>query len=273
MYESYWQLREKAFENGSDSRFYFPGASHQAALLKLRYAVESRHSAALLAGPSGVGKTMIADVLRSNLQAPFEPVIHLVFPQMSPADLLSYLALELGAISGDSPEMSIPATVRAVSGFLHENTAGGRHAVVILDEAHLIEDLKTWESLRLLLNFREDGHGPMTLVLLGQPGVLSFFDRHPHWEGLLGVKCLLRSLDPAECRQYVSHRLKAAGCERSPFDDEAFEVIHELTQGIPRRINRLCDLALLIGYAEQQNVLTAEHIRAVDEELTTVAAD
>ena len=67
MYESYWELEAKPFESTSDTRFYYPGESHQGALLKLRYAVESRRSAALLSGAAGLGKTMLIQTLAKQL--------------------------------------------------------------------------------------------------------------------------------------------------------------------------------------------------------------
>ncbi|GAG08635.1 unnamed protein product, partial [marine sediment metagenome] len=63
MYESYWQLTTRPFDNGDDSRFYFPSESHQGALLKLRYAVENRRGGALLSGAAGLGKTLLANML------------------------------------------------------------------------------------------------------------------------------------------------------------------------------------------------------------------
>ena len=66
MYESYWKLNQKPFENCSDPRFYYPGESHQAALLKLRYAIENRRGGALLAGPCGSGKTLLVGMLRDS---------------------------------------------------------------------------------------------------------------------------------------------------------------------------------------------------------------
>ena len=67
MYETYWRLTQKPFENAADPRFYYPAESHQAALLKLRYAIENRRGAALLAGPSGSGKTLLTTMLRGML--------------------------------------------------------------------------------------------------------------------------------------------------------------------------------------------------------------
>ncbi len=88
MYESYWQLKQKPFENTADPRFYYPCESHQAALLKLRYAIENRRGGALLVGVSGSGKTLLANMLRQALGEEFSPLVHLVFPQMPTAELL-----------------------------------------------------------------------------------------------------------------------------------------------------------------------------------------
>ena len=95
MYETYWQLDHKPFENAADARFFFPGESHQSALLKLRYAVENRRGGALLSGAAGTGKTYLISLLRESLGDNYTPFVHLVYPQMSPAELMAYLADEL----------------------------------------------------------------------------------------------------------------------------------------------------------------------------------
>src|SRR5687767_10414988 len=97
MYESYWQLDARPFDHSAESRFYYPGPSQQAALLKLRYAVENRRGAAMLAGEAGLGKTLVAQTLLRQLGDSFRPRLHLVFPQMPPDELLAYLADQLTA--------------------------------------------------------------------------------------------------------------------------------------------------------------------------------
>src|SRR6267378_3511350 len=96
MYKAYWQLHARPFENCADPRFYYPSEVHQGALLKLRYAVENVRGAALLAGESGSGKTLLINSLRKQLSERFRPFVHLVFPQMTPRELLAFLAHELG---------------------------------------------------------------------------------------------------------------------------------------------------------------------------------
>lgn len=273
MYESYWQLQQKPFENCSDPRFYYPGETHQAALLKLRYAIENQRGGALLAGPSGSGKTLLAGMLRATLGEEFTPFVHLVFPQMSTDQLLEYLADELVGPLDGSPAPSVGQSVRRIEHFLAENLQRGGHAVVVVDEAHLLEDGRTLEAMRLLLNFELAGRPGLTLLMLGQPGVLPILDRTPQLEQRLGVKCLLRPFNAHETAEYVHHRLNVAGATRSIFEPDALETLHRLTHGIPRQINRLCDLALLIGYAEGQQSITAAGLEAVCEELVTVVPE
>ncbi len=249
MYESYWQLARKPFENSADPQFYYPCESHQAALLKLRYAIENQRGAALLAGASGLGKTLLVGMLHSVLGEASSPFVHLVFPQMPAEGLLAYLADELegGPAGGASPDAHV--SVRRIERLVREAAEAGRRPVVVVDEAHLLADARTLESLRLLLNFEHQGRAGLTLLLVGQTGILPVLDRTPQLEERLAVKCLLRPFTLQETAAYVTHRLKVAGTTRTIFDDDALTAMHQLTRGVPRRINRLADLALLIGYA------------------------
>jgi type II secretory pathway predicted ATPase ExeA len=273
MYQSYWQLTQRPFENCSDPRFYYPCESHQAALLKLRYAIENRRQAALLAGAAGLGKTLLVGMLRDALGEDFTPFAHLVYPQMATDQWLAYLADELDGSRTGAASPEVQQSVRRIEAFLASCAEQGRHPVVAVDEAHVLADSRTLEALRLLMNF-QSGDGPgLTLLLVGQPGILPTLDRTPQLEERIAVKCLLRPLTEQETAGYVTHRLKVAGTTRAIFDAEAITALQQLAHGIPRRINRLCDLALLIGYAEEQDTITAAHLEAVSDELVTVVPE
>ena len=92
-------------------------------------------------------------------------------------------------------------------------------------------------------------------------------------EERLAVKCLIRPLSTEETTSYVSCRLEAAGATRPIFSPKAMQPLYELSGGIPRRINRLCDLALLVGFADESTEISAEQVEAVAEELTSVVPD
>ena len=273
MYEAYWQLQSRPFENCTEARFYYPSEVHQGALLKLRYAVENRRGAALLAGAAGVGKTLLINSLKRQVGDSCKPFVHIVFPQMSVSELLNYLAAELGALASPTTLVTVDESVRRVQTFLEENTRRGRHAVVAVDEAQLLLETGALETLRLLLNFESDSQPALTMILSGQPQLLPALARLPGLEARLGVKCLLRPLNLEETVSYVNHRMTAAGATREIFTPDALTTLHELTGGNPRRVNRLCDLALLIGYAEEQMRINAPQIEAVCNELVTVSPE
>lgn len=273
MYLDYWQLDSKPFEPVAERSVFYPCEAHQGALLKLRYAIENKRSAVLLAGPVGIGKSLLIDILQQDLPEQFQPFAHLVFPQMSSRELLAYLADRLGAPPAASPRHTVDESVLRLEKLLTENAAQGRHAVVAIDEAHSLEDGDLLETLRLLLNFSREGQPLLTLVLVGQPGLLTSVARFPGLDQRLGVKSLLRPLSTDETASYLQHRLTAAGAIRDLFSNDAVEAVHYLSHGLPGQINRLCDLALVVGFAEGVPQLEAAHIEAVSQELIVVVPE
>jgi general secretion pathway protein A len=286
MYQAYWQLDARPFDHSADARFYFPGPSQQAALLKLRYVVENRRGAAVLAGESGLGKTLVAQTLVRQLGDSFRPRVHLVFPQMPAEQLLAYLAdtltrraseeiptrsvsegARVRSVSEGRLAPTIDQSLRRIQDTLTDHAKSGRHAIIVIDEAHLLSDSRSLETIRLLLNFEHDAQPLATCLLVGQTGLALDVQRLPQLDERLAVKCLLNRLTVEETGAYIQHRLAAAGAKRPIFDPSAIEEIHQLTHGIPRRINRLCDLALLVGYGEELRSLGKSQMQAIYEEL------
>lgn len=272
MYLDYWQLSSQPFEPFAAGAALYPCETQEAALLKLRYAIENQRGASILAGPAGTGKTLLTQLLEAQLDARFAPFVRLVFPQMSSRDLLVYLAEELGAPPAEAPRHTVEECVRRLQFYLTENARLERHAVVVVDEAHLLEDCGTFETLRLLLNFEVAAKPTLSLLLVGQMGLVSAVGRQPSLAERVAVSTVLRPLSAEETAGYVRHRLHAAGTTRDVFTPDALEALHYHAHGIPRQINRLADLALLVGFADQLPELTSAEIEAVSEELVALAA-
>ena len=271
MYLNHWQLDAKPFEHSADVRFHYPTEGQHAALLKLRYAIENRRPAALLCGASGLGKTLVAQALLRQLPETFRPHVHLVFPQMPPEQLVHYLADQLDAGSS-SPARSVEQNFRRLEGRLRDNASAGKHAVIVVDEAHLLAETGGLATLRLLLNLEVDSQPAATYLFVGQTALMVAIDRMPELEERLAVKCLLRRMAREETAAYVQHRLAAAGAKRTIFEDSAIEALQELSQGVPRKINRLCDLALLVGFADELQTISRRQLEAVADELLGAGA-
>jgi general secretion pathway protein A len=265
MYERFWGFKQKPFDDAFQSEFFYPSVTHQGALLKLRYCVEQRLPAGLLVGPGGVGKTCLVRRLVEQLGDNISPCKHLVYPQVPATDLLYLITGELIQTNVESVSMSV--CLQRLRDFLAENTASGRHALLVVDEAHLLRDPPSLEMLRLLLNFQSDGHHDLTLVLAGQPHLLILAARTSGFCDRISVKCLVSPLNAEESASYIRHRLSIAGARNDLFTPAAIVAACRLSEGVPRRIDRLCDLALLVGFAEERPEIDEAQIEGVHAEM------
>jgi len=137
----------------------------------------------------------------------------------------------------------------------------------VVDDAHLIDDIHVFECLQMLLNFQSDTACSFSLILVGGTILMGRLERIPQLNDRVAVQCVVEPFTAEETRQYMAYRLRAAGSKREIFDGGAVDALYDLSRGIARRINRLADLALLVGYADQLDSIGAGEIHAVAEEL------
>ncbi|OGX41014.1 MAG: hypothetical protein A3C53_06620 [Omnitrophica WOR_2 bacterium RIFCSPHIGHO2_02_FULL_68_15] len=256
MYETYWGLREKPFENTPDPRFYYASEQHREACGRLLYCVRERKGAGLLSGVFGCGKTIVARVLLQELNQERYRTALLTNPRVNDLDFLRMLAHRLGHPAPPAGKADILIVLEQLVG---DNAKEGRDTVIVVDEAHAIEDAAVFEEMRLLLNLQQHDRFLVTLLLLGQPELASLVEQDKPLEQRIAVKAHLTAMTLEETRDYVTHRLRVAGHPQpeTVFTPEAFPMIYESTGGVPRRINRLCDICLLAGMGAQVRALDA----------------
>jgi len=249
VYESHFGLSRRPFGETADPSAYVPLPTREAVARRLRYGMEHGQGPALVFGPPGSGKTLLARTIGRDLGM---PTAHLTFPAMPAGELLAYLADELDADDDPSarPDPATPtgSALRRLRRRLSESAARGERPLLVVDEAHLIDDPASFEALRALLNFTTLGPPDLMLLLVGGPEVLlrlpaGLTDR-------LTARCLLGPLSESESSAYVHGRLASAGAPETLFTPDALATLHRAAEGLPRRLNRLADLALLIAYAE-----------------------
>lgn len=263
MYEAHWGLKEKPFQNTPDPRFLYNSPQHEEALSRMLYSVKERVGGALLTGVFGCGKTLLGRTLMKELSQEKYKVAFLTNPQMSYLELLMLITHELGATALPTKKTEVLTNVvyLALKDILNKNYKEGKETVVVVDEAHIIQDPEVFEGLRLLLNFQLDDRFLLTLLLMGQPELKTKVDEFRQLEQRIAIKCHLENLSEEETSKYVVHRYQVAGGKKFPYTDEALKLVFDHSGGIPRRINRLCDLTLLSGFVKKSTQIDKEVVR------------
>jgi type II secretory pathway predicted ATPase ExeA len=245
VYEDHFGLKDRPFRETVNPAAYVALPSRDSALRRLRYGLEHGDGPALLFGPPGSGKTLIAQRLAADVGT---AVIHLTFPSLPPQELLTLIAEELGGPLPGPPGMA--SMLRRVRDLLAAAASTGQRPLLIVDEAHLVEDPSGFETLRLLLNFATGGTPDLSLLLVGAADLA--LQLPPSLADRLTARCLLGPLSEAETAGYIDGRLSFAGSASNLFTAEALTALHRFADGLPRRLNHLADLSLLIAYAESR---------------------
>jgi general secretion pathway protein A len=240
MYTQYWGLQKKPFDNTPDPEFLYRSSQHEEALARLLYAVQERKGLAVLTGVFGCGKTVLGQELLRELSEDRYRIAFINYPLLSHVEFLLAIAKSLGAdnLPTKKSEVLINFVLDSLNGILLNNARDGKDSIVFIDEAHTIQDSQI--PNRFLL----------TLILSGQPELREKLEINKQLSQRIAIKCHLTNLDLNNTFDYIIHRLKIAGRKEPIFTKEALQSIYDHTSGIPRRINRLCDLCLLTGLAK-----------------------
>lgn len=247
MYKDYWCLREYPFENLPNPGFLYKSPIHEEALTRLIYAIENRKGAAMLSGEIGCGKTTISRLLVQRLVRRNFQLALIENPCLTPDELFREILYQFGL---DTSAKTKREMTHLMNDHLYKNLQEGKNSVIIVDEAQLISDVHAFEELRLLLNFQLNDQFLLTLILIGQPELKEKVAELPQFDQRIAIRFHLNPLDVKEMVKFIFFRLKKAGAKRNMFTNDALRCIFKHSYGIPRKINTICDLSLLIGCGE-----------------------
>ncbi|OGC34300.1 hypothetical protein A2311_01215 [candidate division WOR-1 bacterium RIFOXYB2_FULL_48_7] len=271
MYLSYWQLTKKPFENTPDPQFIYLSKQHEEALSRMLYAIQEKKGAALITGEYGSGKTLLTRVLLSKLAENEYQLALLLNPLLSPTQLIKEVIHQLGG--SISASASKATAFNRLNELLLDINRQKKMAVIVVDEAQAISRLASLEEFRLMLNFQLNEQFLLTLILIGQPELKGKIDRLPQLEQRFSLKFHLTALDQAETCEYINHRLVIAGGKKGIFTVDACQEVFAYSQGIPRRINNVCDLAMLVGSGSGAESIDREIIKKVVADFKGIAEE
>lgn len=252
MYAGYFGLKQAPFSIAPDPHYLFMSERHREALAHLIYGIEGGGGFVLLSGEIGAGKTTICRCFLEQIPQHCN-VAYIFNPKLTVSDLLKTVCHEFQIEV--KHEGSGPATIKdyldPLNDYLLRSHAAAEHNLLIIDEAQNLS-AHVLEQLRLLTNLETSERKLLQIVLIGQPELRQLLAQ-PDMEQLAQrviARFHLGSLTETESNQYIQHRMSVAGLQGPlPFSGEALRRIHAITRGVPRRINLLCDRALLGAYA------------------------
>jgi general secretion pathway protein A len=270
MYTNYFNLTQQPFSIAPDPRYLFMSERHREALAHLLYGIGSGGGFVLLTGEIGAGKTTVCRCFIEQIPANCR-LAYIFNPKLTVEELLLTICDEFGIAlppaSGAAP--GVKAYVDAINGYLLGSHAQGNNNVLVIDEAQNLSP-QVLEQLRLLTNLETSERKLLQIILIGQPELRDMLAR-PELEQLAQrviARYHLGPLSAAETGAYVAHRLAVAGAHPgNPVPAALAPLIHRLTHGVPRRINLLCDRALLGAYVENSREVTPKILRRAAREV------
>ena len=267
IYETFYGLHEQPFAITTDPKFFYLTGSHERAFSEIANGLRRREGVLLLTGDTGTGKTTLCRAVIESLgKRTFSAMI--LNPYMSGAEVFRIVLRDFGLVTHDElrrgalANADVPQLLDTLEGFLRSLVPLDSHAVIVLDEAQSVAP-QVLDQIRLLTALEHDNRRLVQIVLCGQPGLLDTLKLEP-MQALnerITRRVTLAPFSREQVRAYIEHRLRVAGGASVSFDAAATKLIAELSHGLPRRINVLCDRALQEGRIDSANVITADIVK------------
>jgi len=267
MYCDYFGFSEKPFDVTPDPRFLFMTSDHRETLASLIYGVQERRGFITVVGEVGTGKTTLLHAAMDRMDEKTQ-VAFIFNTDVTFNEMLNMALYEWG-LTEDIEKLSKVEAIQRLNHFAIDQLSKGGNVVLILDEAHILSR-NAMENLRLLSNLETRKHKLIQIILSGQPELDTQLDRHElrQLAQRINLRRYIYPLNKTCTFSYLRHRLTVVTDSDSlPFDKKAEQMIWKYSGGIPRKINMLCDNALLIGYGLGKKKIDCTIIQEAAEDL------
>lgn len=264
MYLNYYELKKYPFRTNPDPSFIWFSEKHKEALSVLKYGMLKRDGFLLLTGEIGTGKTSLLRYLLKSTDA--STLIATIYDPMMPVlDFYNMLSEEFKLKKVFINKADFLIHFRK---FLHEAYSEHKIVFLIIDEAQRLNH-ELLEEIRLLSNIELNDQKLINIFFVGQSETeANLMDpRNRAISQRISMSFHLQPLDEKETKHYIAHRLKVSGAERGIFTVEACKIIFDISEGIPRLINSICDCALLTGYVKSYKIIDSKSIKECQIEL------
>ncbi|KGK42897.1 general secretion pathway protein [Nitrincola sp. A-D6] len=268
MYREFFGLKEKPFSLTPDPAYLYLSKNHTRAQTMLEYGLMSHAGFTVITGDIGAGKTTLVHHLIGKMD---EDTVVGVISNTHAAfgDLMSWV-LDAFEIKGEFKDNA--QRLRAFTDYVIDQYSDGKHIILIIDEAQNLTT-EILEELRLISNINVAGEIYLQMMLIGQPELIEKLNQPEltQFAQRIGVEFNLRPMDFEDTKAYIQHRIQCAGGDIALFTESAMGVIFCYAEGVPRRINTLCDMSLVYAFADEQPVVDADLVMDMIEDRSTTA--
>jgi general secretion pathway protein A len=265
-YAAYFNLEREPFSNAPNDSFYFNSEQHNQAWLRLMYSVDSNKGLAVLVGGVGTGKTTLARRMLDNL--PIEKyessLLVMIHSAITPEWILTRISMQLGV---KNPEENPLKLLKQLYERLLQIDQEGRKAVVLIDEAQMLQTRELMEEFRGLLNLEIPGKKLLNIVFFGLPELEDSMKLDEPLAQRIAIKYTIKPLSIKAAESYIHHRIQVAGGTSTPIMPDALTAVHRFSGGVPRLINTICDNALLETFLRRNEQVSMQIVQSVSEDL------
>jgi general secretion pathway protein A len=265
MYNTFFMLQTSPFGTSPDPRFLYMMPHTREALACLEYGISARKGFTVLTGEVGTGKTTLLRRALASFSGRKVSTSFVFNPRLDVMDFLEFVLTDFGIVPATRTKSGM---LLQLNRWLIERFRMEETCVVVVDEAQNLS-WELLEEIRLLTNLETSSEKLLQIVLSGQPELEEKL-RHPSVRQLrqrVSLWCRTQALTESQTHAYVAERLRIAGASWPLFSNEALDLVHRASRGIPRIINLLCEHSLIVAYVEQVQQVTATIVEGVAAEL------
>jgi len=266
MYESFYKLSGKPFQLLPDTNIVFPSSGHKRALSYMVYGLEQGEGFIVITGDVGTGKTTLIQTLLADIKKEEIVPINIAAANMDDTAILHSIteALELG-LDGSNKVIFLRELKKVFGDYQKQ----GKRVVIIIDEAQTLS-WEALEELRILTNLEAEGKALLQVFLVGQPELRKIINSKntEQLQQRIIASYNLAHLTDSETKEYILYRLKKVGWDNDPSISEGvFTEIFEWSEGVPRKVNLVCDRLFLYEFLEELHTIQKKHVETVIAEM------
>ena len=264
MIRAFYNLKKLPFQNDISPEEIFKTDSGLELEKRFEY-MQSNRGIMLITGNPGTGKTLHTRTFVHNLNKNLYKPFYLALSTVTIIEFYRQLCVYICNESYWKKTQLFSAIQQNIKEYVKNYKI---IPIIILDECHLLKN-EIFYELQIILNFEMDSVNPCIVIMVGQPHLRNrlLTPIHNAFNQRISLKYHVSGFNKEETQSYIKHHLLLCGRDEPLFNENAFEAIHQNSNGAARIINKLALKSMMIGALEKKQMLSEEEVYRASKEL------